>query len=141
MQPLLCPMKTSSDLYRIPVVFPVSTAGQTLSGEVVETTHSLCADKLISKQWSLVSTKLVGLLVWLPSPKAARMSIVPCAFRCVVFGVTSLKLMGEGKEVKKKKEERKKPGIVFSCTSPPVPGVMPTWQDLEIADALWIKMT
>lgn len=37
--------------------------------------------------------------------------------------------------------KRKKPGIVVSYSSPPVPGVLPTWQDLEIADALWIKMT
>lgn len=107
MQPFLYPVKTSSDLSHIPVVFPVSAAGQTPRGEVVETTHSLHADKLISKQWSLVSTKLVGSPVWLPSPKTTRISIVPRAFRCAAFGVISLKWIGRGEGGEKKKKKKK----------------------------------
>lgn len=107
MQPLLYPVKTSSDPSRIPVVFPVSVAGQTPRGELVETTHLLCANKLMSKQWNSVSTKLVGSPVWLPSPKTTRISIVPRAFKCVAFGVISLKPMREEKEVKKKKRKKK----------------------------------
>jgi len=115
-QPLLYPVKTSSDLSHIPVVFPVSVAGQTPCGELVETTHSLHADKLISKEWSLVSTKLVGSPLWLPSPKPACISIMPHAFRCVTFGVFSPKPMGEEKERRrweKKKGERKSLVLFF----------------------------
>lgn len=85
---------------------------------------------------SLVSTQLVSLV---PSPEVAHISIVPRAFR-YAFGVISLKPMAERGEVGEKKIG-KNPGIVVSFTSPPVPGGVPTWQDLEIADALWIKMT
>lgn len=102
---------------------------------------SFRADKLISKEWSLIATKLVGLPVWLPPPKTACISIMPHALRCVAFGVISLKLMREEKEVGGKKKKEKSLALFFSCTSPPVPGVVPTWQDLEIADELWIKMT
>lgn len=140
MQPLLYPVKTSSDLSRIPVVLPLSAAGQTPRGELVETTHSLCADKLMSKNWNLVSTRLVGSPLWLRCPKATRISIVTCAFRFVAFGVISLKVMGEERDVKKK-IRKEKAWHCFCCTLPTVPGVVPTWQDLEIADELWIKMT
>lgn len=66
---------------------------------------------------------------------------MPCALRCVVFGVTSLKLMREEKEVGGKNRKKKAWHCFFSFTSPPVPGVVPSWQDLEIADELWIEMT
>lgn len=68
---------------------------------------SFRADKLISKEWSLISTKLVGLPVWLPPPKTACISIMPHALRCVAFGVISLKLMREEKEVGGEKRKKK----------------------------------
>lgn len=64
------------------------------------------ADKLICKQLSLVSTRVAGSTVWLPSPKAALLSTMPHAFRCVAFGAISLKLMGEEKDVKRDKKKK-----------------------------------
>lgn len=107
-------MKIKPDLSCVPVLFPISAAGQSQCRELMGMNCSFHADKLISKRWSLISTKLVGLPVWLPPPKTACNCIVPRALRCVVFGEIPLKLMGEEKEVGGKNRKKKAWHCFFS---------------------------